>query len=162
MDIVVTEGIGGWTSTSGASHCSPCNTNTPVRHHQGRGHKQTLNKNNKNIPRLSPSSKEGSHVESDNTHTITNIHPLAHILDTCAWILSSYARFSSSQPHQVTASHRSLGDNHQSMGGRSERIQGQAIKILIILKRKIVTSIKCAHRNGSQFVNLNTVSQFRG
>ena len=34
--------------------------------------------------------------------------------------------YSLSQPHQVTASHRSLGDNQQSTGGRSERTQDQA------------------------------------
>ena len=33
----------------------------------------------------------GSHVKSDNTHTIINIHPLAHILDICAFIFSSCA-----------------------------------------------------------------------
>ena len=31
----------------------------------------------------------GSHVKSDNTHTIINIHPLAHILDICALIFNS-------------------------------------------------------------------------
>ena len=34
--------------------------------------------------------------------------------------------YSLSQPHHVTASLPSPGDNHQSMGGQSERTQGQA------------------------------------
>ena len=29
-----------------------------------------------------PPPRRGSHVKSDNTHTIDKIHPLAHILDT--------------------------------------------------------------------------------
>ena len=66
------------------------------------------------------------HVKSDNTHTINNIHSLAQILDIYALIFSSCAIFSLSQPHHVTASHPSPDDNHQSTGGRSERIQGQA------------------------------------
>ena len=35
----------------------------------------------------------GSHVKSDNTHTIINIHPLAYILDICALIFNSCAIF---------------------------------------------------------------------
>ena len=34
--------------------------------------------------------------------------------------------YSLCQPHHVTPSHPSLGDDHQSMRGRSERTQGQA------------------------------------
>ena len=43
----------------------------------------------------------GSHVKSDNTHTqSSNIHPLAHILNTCALIFSYLRTFYSlSQPH---------------------------------------------------------------
>ena len=37
--------------------------------------------------------RRGSHVNSDNTHTITNIHPIVNILDTCPLIFSSYANF---------------------------------------------------------------------
>ena len=37
--------------------------------------------------------RRGSHVKSDNTHTISNIHPLAHILDICDLIFSSCAVF---------------------------------------------------------------------
>ena len=37
--------------------------------------------------------RRGSHVKSDNTHTIINIHPLAHILDTFALIFSSCLLF---------------------------------------------------------------------
>ena len=36
-----------------------------------------------------PPPRRGIYVKSDNTHTIVNIHPLAHILDICALILSS-------------------------------------------------------------------------
>ena len=61
------------------------------------------------------------------THTqSSNIHLLAHILATCYLIFSSCEPFYSSQPHHVTASHPSPGDNHQSTGGPSERTQGQA------------------------------------
>ena len=63
---------------------------------------------------------QGGKVKIDNTHTIINIHPLAHILDI-AKIFTSL-----SQPHHVTAFHISPGDNHQSTGGQSERMQGQA------------------------------------
>ena len=38
-----------------------------------------------------PPPRRGSHAKSDNTHTIINIHPLAHILDICALIFSSCA-----------------------------------------------------------------------
>ena len=56
----------------------------------------------------------------------SNIHPLAHLLDTCALIFSLMNPFYSlSQPHHVTASHLSPGDNRRSMGGWSERTQGQ-------------------------------------
>ena len=34
-----------------------------------------------------------SHVKSDNTNTIINIHPLAHIPDICALIFGSHALF---------------------------------------------------------------------
>ena len=40
-----------------------------------------------------PPPMRGSHVKSDNTHTLSNIHPLAHILDICALIFSSCALF---------------------------------------------------------------------
>ena len=29
-----------------------------------------------------PTPRRGSHVKSDNTHTVIRIHPLAHILDS--------------------------------------------------------------------------------
>ena len=47
----------------------------------------------------------GSHVKSDNTHIIINIHPLAHLLDICPLVFSGSALFSLSQQHHVTASH---------------------------------------------------------
>ena len=40
-----------------------------------------------------PPVRRGSHVKSDNTHTVINIHPLAHILDICALIFISCAIF---------------------------------------------------------------------
>ena len=40
-----------------------------------------------------PPPRRGSHVNSDNTHTIINIHPLANILDISALIFSSCALF---------------------------------------------------------------------
>ena len=40
-----------------------------------------------------PPPRRGSDVQSDNTHTIINIHPLACILDICALIFSSCAIF---------------------------------------------------------------------
>ena len=67
---------------------------------------------------------QGGVVMSDNTRTIINIHPLAHILDICAFVFSSYAIFYSlSQTHHVTASYHSPGDNHRSSGPKG---QGQA------------------------------------
>ena len=60
------------------------------------------------------------------THTqSSNIHLLAHILDTGILIFSSSALFSCATA-SCKASHPSLGDNHQSTEGRSERTQGQA------------------------------------
>ena len=59
--------------------------------------------------------RNGSHVKSD------NIQRLAHTLDIFALIFNSCAFFYSlSQPHHVTASHHSPGDNYQSTGGRPE------------------------------------------
>ena len=40
-----------------------------------------------------PAPRRGSHVKLDNTNTIINIHPLAHILDICALMFSSCALF---------------------------------------------------------------------
>ena len=37
--------------------------------------------------------RKGSHVNSDNTHTIIHIHPLAHIIDTCTLIFHNFALF---------------------------------------------------------------------
>ena len=37
--------------------------------------------------------RRGSHDKSDNTHTIINIHPLAHILNICALVFSRCAIF---------------------------------------------------------------------
>ena len=73
-----------------------------------------------------PPARRGSHVKSDNTHTIINIHPLAHIFDTCAMIFSSCTLTQFIPIAYITASHPAPGDNHQSTGGRSERTQGQA------------------------------------
>ena len=71
----------------------------------------------------------GSHFKSDNTHTITDKHALAHILDTCAvrfdfQLLRPF--YSLSQPHHVTASNPFPGDSYHSTGGRSKRTMGQA------------------------------------
>ena len=66
-----------------------------------------------------PPPGRGSHVRY-HTLTIVNIHPLAHIRDTCSLIFSICALFDSlSQPNHVTAF-------HQSTGGLSERTQGRA------------------------------------
>ena len=45
------------------------------------------------LPPLRMGTILGSHVKSDNTHTIINIHALAHILDICALVFSSCALF---------------------------------------------------------------------
>ena len=56
------------------------------------------------------------------THTqSSNIHSLAHILDSCAFIFSSCDLFTV----YVTTLHPSPGDNHQT-AGLYERTQGQA------------------------------------
>ena len=66
-------------------------------------------------------------MSSQISDTIINIHPLAHILDTCALMFSSCALFYSLfHPNQVTATHPSPVDNHQSTRGRSERTESQA------------------------------------
>ena len=40
-----------------------------------------------------PPPRRGNHVKSDTTHTIINIHVLAHMLDICALIFSSCVIF---------------------------------------------------------------------
>ena len=45
---------------------------------------------------------KGSHSKSDNTHTIINIHPLDHMLDTCYLISSSCSFFKIPKPHHTT------------------------------------------------------------
>ena len=67
-----------------------------------------------------------SQITHTHTHTVINIHPIAQILDSWALIFSRRRFYSLSQPHHVTASLPSSGDNHQSSEGRSERTQGQA------------------------------------
>ena len=53
--------------------------------------------------------------------------PLGPILDICDLIFNKCTIFYSlSQPHHVTVSHPSPGDNHRSTGMPSERTQGQA------------------------------------
>ena len=86
-------------------------------------------------------------MSSQTTHTLPNIHPLAHILDTSALIFSCYALFSLSQPHNVMASHPSPGDNHQSTGGRSrsKRIQGLEHLITLLLRHSVSTFFFCIH-----------------
>ena len=65
-------------------------------------------------------------MSSQITHTQSSlILPLGNIIDICALIFSCCAIFTV-QPHHVTASHPSPGDNHQSTRGRSERTQAQA------------------------------------
>ena len=101
--------------------------------------------NNNNIHNFLPAPRKRSHVKSDNAHIV--IHPLAHILDTCALIFSSCALFCSlSQPHHVTSSLPSLCDNHQSTGGRSERTQCQA---------------KMAAWNSFSYICTRTLNSFR-
>ena len=51
--------------------------------------RNTIIININNIPWLSPSTRRGTHVKSDNTHTIISINPLAHIPDICTLIFSS-------------------------------------------------------------------------
>ena len=54
-----------------------------------------------------PSPIRGSYVKSDNTHTIIQIHPLTHILDTCALIFSSCALFTV-YPNSIMQRHPTL------------------------------------------------------
>ena len=51
-----------------------------------------------------PPPMTGSHVKSDNTHTIINIHPLANIIDICALIFSSCALFTD-YPNRIMKRH---------------------------------------------------------
>ena len=67
-------------------------------------------------------------MSSQITHTqSSNIHPLAHILETLELIFSSCASLSVYQ-NRIMFIKTNLfpGDNHQSTGGRSERTPGQA------------------------------------
>ena len=69
--------------------------------------------------------RRGSHVKSDNTHTIirhTTLSPLTLHMGLEFRELRTF--YCLPKPHHVTASHPSPGDNHQSMGGRSERTIG--------------------------------------
>ena len=55
-----------------------------------------------------PSPRRGSHVKSDNTHTIIIIiHPLAHTLGTCALIFNSCALFTV-YPNRIMWRHPTL------------------------------------------------------
>ena len=62
------------------------------------------------------------------SHTIINMHPLAHKFDICALIFSICALFSV-YPNHISCSGippLTTWYNHQSTGGRSERTQDQA------------------------------------
>ena len=62
-----------------------------------------------------------SQITHNHQHT-----PLSHILDL-RLDFHKFRPFNSlSQPHHVTSSHPSPGDNQQSTGGRSERTLGQS------------------------------------
>ena len=50
---------------------------------------------------------------------LSNIHLLAQILGTCAFIQQFYHFHSLLQAHHVTASHSSPGDSHQVGGGQT-------------------------------------------
>ena len=80
--------------------------------------------NNNNIPWLSPSIRRGSHVKSDNTHTIIQRTPLSPYTWHLALIFNRCALFTV-YPNRIM-SHPSPGDNHQRTGERYERTQGQA------------------------------------
>ena len=47
-----------------------------------------------------PPQRRGSHVTSDNTHTIVNIRPIAHILDICALVFRSCPLLTSSKQYR--------------------------------------------------------------
>ena len=74
-------------------------------------------------PDFLPPPRRGSHVKSDNTRSIIQHTPLSpytwHLSHDFQFVVSSVYRVS--QQHRVMASHPSPGDNHRSMGGRSER-----------------------------------------
>ena len=59
-------------------------------------------------------------ITSPITHTIVNIHPLAHIPDICALIFNGCAPFQFTQLHHVTPSHPSPGD-YPAEHGRAVR-----------------------------------------
>ena len=88
--------------------------------------KSTNNINNKSW--LSPSIKEGcSHVKSDYAHTIIKHTPLSPYTRNLRFGFQQLRPFYIlPQPHHVTASHPSPGNNHQSTGGQSERTKGDA------------------------------------
>ena len=72
------------------------------------------------------STRMGSQVKSDNTYNHQH-RPLCPYTWHLRLDFQYLPRFYSlSQPHHVTVSHPSPGDNHQSRGGLSERTPGQA------------------------------------
>ena len=77
-------------------------------------------------------------MSSQITHTqSSNMHPLAHILDTCALIFSSCALFTV-YPNRIP---RAPGDNHLVTGGRSERTQGQVKMAGLQIQLQICNSV---------------------
>ena len=102
----------------------------------------------------------------------SNTHPLAHIQGTCALISSSCAIFTVYQkPHQVTASHPSLGDNPPERGRAVRKNAGKpcenglatlnsitsAIEIIIIII--IYHDVLAPPRRGSHVKSDNTHNQ---
>ena len=73
-----------------------------------------------------PPPRRDSNVKSDKTHIIIQHTTLSQYTShLCHDFLQLCSFYSLSQLHQVMASHPSPGDNHQSMGGWSERTQGR-------------------------------------
>ena len=101
-----------------------------------------------------------SQIRHTHTHTqSSNIHPLAHILDTWALIFRSCAFFYSlSQPHYAAASFPSSGEwrGDQSMGGRSERTQSQAKVAAWISFSCICTETTAVTKTFSNMKNVQT------
>ena len=78
------------------------------------------NNNSSNIPHDPlPLSRRGCHVKSCCARAIIHIHPLVHTIGTAPRfsVVAAILQFI------PTASHPSPGDNHRSMGERSERTE---------------------------------------
>ena len=106
-----------------------------------------------------PTPRRGSHVKSGKTHTHshqdTPLSPYTSQLSLDVQQLRPF--YSLSQPHHVTASLSSPCENHQSMGGRSERTQCQAKMVALNSFSYICTRALHAFRSSAHCRAASTI-----